>query len=75
MPLIRVATEVSVATIGEFAAVHAYLGEKDRAFEWLERAFQKRASFRMPLRSNNYFDHLREDWRFDALVKRTGIPD
>jgi serine/threonine protein kinase/tetratricopeptide (TPR) repeat protein len=57
------------------AAAHASLGEKDAAFEWLEKAFHEHASFLITLKSNNYFDPLRGDPRFDALVKRIGIPD
>jgi len=55
--------------------VHACLGEKDAAFEWLEKAFQQHAAF---LAWNKYFisfEGLRDDPRFDALVKRIGIPD
>ena len=57
------------------AVVHACLGEKDAAFEWLEKAFQQHAAF---LVWNKYFisfEGLRDDPRFDALVKRIGIPD
>jgi eukaryotic-like serine/threonine-protein kinase len=57
------------------AAVHACLGEKDTAFEWLERAFQEHASFMVYLKTHPMFDNVREDTRFHALVKRMGIPD
>jgi TolB-like protein/Tfp pilus assembly protein PilF len=57
------------------AAVHARLGEKDAAFEWLDRAFQERAGMMPPLRMHPFFEVLRGDPRFDALVKRMGIPD
>lgn len=63
------------ATSFWIAAVHAALGEKDAAFEWLETAFQEHASFLITLKTNNYFDSLHGDPRFDALVKRIGIPD
>jgi hypothetical protein len=56
-------------------AVHACLGEKDAAFEWLERAFNERASFMVFLKTHPLFVDLHEDPRFDALVKRIGIPD
>jgi hypothetical protein len=63
------------ATSFWIAAVRAGLGEKEAAFEWLENAFQEHASFLITLKSNNYFDYLRDDPRFDDLVKRIGIPD
>ncbi len=57
------------------AAVLARLGEKDAAFDWLEKAFQDRAGFLTNLRFNLLFDGLHGDPRFAALVKRVGIPD
>jgi serine/threonine protein kinase/tetratricopeptide (TPR) repeat protein len=57
------------------AVVHASLGEKDAAFEWLERAFQERVAFLVSLKAPSYFGSLHGDPRFDDLVKRIGIPD
>jgi serine/threonine protein kinase/tetratricopeptide (TPR) repeat protein len=56
-------------------AIHAGLGEKDTAFEWLEKAFREHTSFLAYLKVHPIFDNLRGDRRFDALVKRIGIPD
>jgi hypothetical protein len=57
------------------AAAHARLGEKDAAFEWLERAFQERATFLLTVKVHPFFQALHGDPRFDDLVKRIGIPD
>lgn len=57
------------------ASVHARLGEKDAAFAWLEKAFQDHPIFLVYLKVHPLFDSLRGDPRFDALVKRIGIPD
>lgn len=57
------------------AAIHAGLGEKDAAFEWLGKAFQERVSFLAYFKFHPTFDNLHGDPRFDALVKRIGIPD
>jgi eukaryotic-like serine/threonine-protein kinase len=57
------------------ASVHARLGEKDAAFAWLEQAFQEHATFLRYLKVHPLFDGLRDDPRFDDLVKRIGIPD
>jgi len=54
---------------------HARLGEKDAAFEWLERAFQERATFVVTLKVHPFFQTLHGDSRLDDLVKRIGIPD
>jgi len=57
------------------AATYAGLGQKDPAFAWLEKSFQERAGFLVTLRANNFFDTLRDDPRFDQLLKRIGSPD
>jgi serine/threonine protein kinase/Flp pilus assembly protein TadD len=57
------------------ASVHARLGQKDEAFTWLEKAFQEHATFLVNLKIHPLFDRLRDDPRFDAMVKRIGIPD
>jgi eukaryotic-like serine/threonine-protein kinase len=56
------------------AAVHACLGEKDAAFEWLERALEERVAFLVFLKVAGFFDALHGDPRLDVLVKRIGIP-
>jgi tetratricopeptide (TPR) repeat protein len=56
------------------AAAEARLGEKDKAFEWLERAFEERAGLLIYLKIHPMFDDLREDPRFEVLLSRIGIP-
>ena len=57
------------------AAAYARLGEKDAAFEWLERAFQEHALFLVFLKFHPLFEALHGDPRFNDLVRRIGIPD
>jgi serine/threonine protein kinase/lipopolysaccharide biosynthesis regulator YciM len=57
------------------AAVHARLGEKDVAFEWLEKAYQDRVGLLVHFKTMPIMDGLHGDPRFDELVKRIGIPD
>jgi Tfp pilus assembly protein PilF len=57
------------------AAVHTSLGEKDAAFEWLEKAFLERPPFLVWIKVHPLFEGLRDDPRFAALLKRIGIPD
>jgi hypothetical protein len=50
--------------------VYAALGEKDKAFVWLEKDVAERAS-RPPFFSvNPVFDDLRDDPRFAALIRK-----
>lgn len=56
-----------------FAAQHAELGDKDAAFEWLERAFNERDSELVSLKVDPAFDGVRSDPRYPSLLKRIGF--
>jgi tetratricopeptide (TPR) repeat protein len=55
------------------AIVHAGLGEKDQAFVWLERSFEKHAVDLFTLKVEPMFDCLRMDLRFADLVRRVRL--
>jgi DNA-binding HxlR family transcriptional regulator/Tfp pilus assembly protein PilF len=57
-----------------FALVHAGLGEKDQAFEWLEKAIVVHDVWLVWLKAEPRFDNLRADPRFQALLGRVGLP-
>jgi Tfp pilus assembly protein PilF len=63
---------VSTYMIG---TICAGLGEKDKAFEFLEKAYQERSPD-MPyfLKADLRIDTLRSDARFQDLMRRVGIP-
>ena len=54
----------------EIAAIHAVLGEKDRAFEWLDKAYEERAPALSLVKATPTLDSLRSDPRFPALLHR-----
>ena len=56
------------------AMAYYSLGDKDRAFEWLERAHDERDAFAFFLLTAPYFDLLRGDARFEALLRRIRLP-
>jgi len=56
-----------------FVLVHTALGEKDLAFEWLERAYQERSSVLAYLRLDPRLAPLRSDPRFASLAARLGV--
>jgi TolB-like protein/Tfp pilus assembly protein PilF len=58
------------------AMVHVYigLGDKDRAFAWLEKAYQERSYFMAYIKVIPLVDPLRTDPRFDDLLRRMGLP-
>jgi hypothetical protein len=51
----------------------AAIGDRDRAFEWLEKALEERDPMMVYLRVHPRLDPLRGDPRFDALVRRVGL--
>jgi adenylate cyclase len=55
------------------ATVHAALGELDRAFEWLERAFDDRSARLSFIRMLPEFEPLRGDARYAAFISRLGV--
>ena len=52
------------------AAVHAYRGEIDDAFGWLDRAYREHAYGMLGLKTDPLLRNLRDDPRFQALVTR-----
>jgi serine/threonine protein kinase len=58
----------------EAALVYAGLGEKDRAFEWLERAYKVHEGDMSFLKVDPPFDPLRSDPRFQDLLRRMNFP-
>lgn len=58
----------------EVALVYAGLGEKDSAFEWLEKASVVRDKGLTFLKVDPCLDPLRSDPRFQNLLRRVGFP-
>jgi tetratricopeptide (TPR) repeat protein len=56
------------------AAVYIGLGEKDPAFEWLNKAIDYRSGDMPLLKSDPVYDPLRSDPRFADLLRRVGLP-
>ena len=56
-----------------FAQVYAALGDKDQAFQWLEKSYQDRAPDMVQLKVDPMLDSLHSDPRFADLVKRMGL--
>jgi hypothetical protein len=59
----------------KLAQKYAFLDEKEKALEWLEMAFEQH-SLRIPLlNSDPYFENLRSEPRFKAILKKMGLED
>ena len=56
------------------AGQYAFLGEKDQAFAWLEKAYTEKSGFiGSNLKTHPFFDSLRSDPRYADLLKRMGL--
>jgi hypothetical protein len=68
-------SETSYASPYMTATVYAGLGEKNKAFEYLEKAYQEKSSD-LPyfLKADLRIDNLRSDPRFQDLMRRMNFP-
>ncbi len=55
------------------ACIYAQAGDKDKALEYLEKTYQRREHWMAYLQVDPRFDSLRNDPRYDALVKRVRL--
>ncbi|HEX6084482.1 MAG TPA: winged helix-turn-helix domain-containing protein [Thermoanaerobaculia bacterium] len=59
----------------EIAETYALLGQKDAAFDWLERGARRRSTRITSFHVSPALDGLRDDPRFAALARRIGLPE
>lgn len=59
----------------QIAEVHAYRGDKDRAFEWLERARRQRDGGLPGMRRDPLLANLKADPRWDVFLRTIGLAD
>jgi tetratricopeptide (TPR) repeat protein len=57
----------------EFAIVYGELGDLDRAFEYLERAYQEDPGSLTYMNVDPSADALKADPRFDELLRKLGL--
>ena len=60
--------------VGMAAFTYSSLGNKDRAFVWLDKAVEQRNWCVPFLRRDNVWNPLRTDPRFKSLLRRVGLP-
>ena len=68
------ATADSYVSALDVAIIHTALRDHERAFEWLERAFEEHSDHLPYLAVNPRLDPLRDDPRLDNLLRRMGLP-
>jgi tetratricopeptide (TPR) repeat protein len=57
----------------DIAVVYTGIGDRNSAFEWLEKAYRER-TMRIQELPDPIFDSLRSDPRFNDLLQRIGLP-
>ncbi len=68
----QLAGQMYLSPVG-IARLHAALGDRERAFEWLQTAFDGRSDHLLGMASDPDFDSLRADPRFTELLKKVGL--
>ena len=58
-----------------FAIANVYLGlgNKEKTFIWLEKSYQDEIGMVLDLKNNPFWDSIRTDPRFIALMKKIGL--
>jgi tetratricopeptide (TPR) repeat protein len=56
------------------AGIHIGLGENDRAMEYLEKSYEEHSHWLIYLHIDPSMDHLRDNPRFQALLRHVGLP-
>jgi TolB-like protein len=57
------------------ASVYAFRGEKDRAFEWLDRAYEARDEALFTIKGDPLLKNLEGDPRYRAFLRKMNLPE
>jgi TolB-like protein len=58
-----------------YAMIYAQWGDNSQALQWLEVAMRNRDPYLIKVKMNGYFDPLRQQPRFQAVMKELKFPD
>src|SRR5438445_5272053 len=56
-----------------FATIYLGLGDKEKALDWLEKAYEQQDSACWYLKIDQIYDNVRNEPRFQALLKKVGL--
>ena len=68
----RLSKKIYISPAG-IALVYVGLGEKDKAFEWLEAAYEQRDHWLHQLKVAAWFDSIRQDPRFKEILRKMNL--
>ena len=66
--------EYSVGLAYQIADIHAWRGEKDLAFQWLQTAYDQDDGGIAMMKFDPFLVSLHNDPRFAAMIKKVGLP-
>ena len=55
------------------AKIYFQLGENEEGWKWLEKAYDERAYMLIFIKIDPFYDNIRSDPRFQALLKKVGL--
>ena len=55
------------------AVIYIAMGEKDQAFDWIQKAYDDRSAWLVYLKVDPLFDNMRQDARFTDLLRRVAL--
>ncbi len=58
----------------EFARYYGLMGDRDHAFEWLEKGYAERSGRMEYLKVEEYLEPFHSDPRYIDMLKRMGLP-
>ena len=70
--LIRMSEQRYVSGL-DIAGIYLSLGDRERAFQWLEKAWQDREPMLIMLKVTPIYAPLRSDPRYNKLLKKVGL--
>jgi len=56
------------------AAIYAGLGDREQTFAWLEKSYEDREEWMIWMKYDHRFGEMRNDPRFQELMRRVGVP-
>jgi tetratricopeptide (TPR) repeat protein len=59
----------------QIAGAYAWNGDRDKAFEWLDRAYMQRDGGLADMKFDPLFDSARGDPRYRAFLRKMGLPE
>jgi len=59
----------------EIARVYAFRGEKDQAFEWLDKAYEARDEDLYVIKGDPLFKNIEGDPRYKAFLRKMNLPE